>query len=171
MLLTKQYELGAPLSELPPLTRKATGLIEFHCVLLTRNFLDAIGGKFDEGLRTTREHVDLCLLAELHGAEVYIEPASCVRYENSRPSRVADLDFFMFRWSKRATAKTISHFEEKWKIALEPQRQKIIARRRSAFLRELERNPSNLLYLHVWRRARRFAATKAMLRWANRNIL
>ena len=113
MLLTKQYELGAPLSELPPLTRKATGLIEFHCVLLTRYFLDAIGGRIDESIQTTRGHVDLCLLADLHGTEVYFEPASRVRYENSRPVCVSDIDFFMFRWDELATTKTISHFEQK----------------------------------------------------------
>ena len=171
MLLTKQYELGAPLSELPPLTRKATGLIEFHCVLLTRYFLDAIGGRVDESIKNTREHVDLCLLADLHGTEVYFEPASRVRYENSRPVCVSDIDFFMFRWDELATTKTISHFEQKWKVVLDPQREKIIERRRRAFARQLKRNVSGWIHLHIWRAGQQHAAAKAMLRWGYRNIL
>jgi GT2 family glycosyltransferase len=171
ILVTKQYELGVPVAELPQLTRKPTGLVEFHCVLVARRFLDDMGGRFDEGLRTTREHVDLCLLAQRHGASVYIEPKSCVRYENTRSSRTSDIDFFMFRWSEHATAETIAHFERKWNVALDPQRQKIIKGRRRAFSADMKRNPLSRLYLFTWKRARRVRAASAALHWFHRNAL
>lgn len=136
-LITRQYELGLPISELPELTRERTGLIEFHCVLLTRECLAAIGGAFDEELLTTREHVDLCLLARDAGYEVYLEPDSRVSYGKEEAITVYDLPYFMFRWSDGATRKTIERFENKWGVSLDPGRRDLIRRRRVSALRDV----------------------------------
>jgi GT2 family glycosyltransferase len=171
LLVTQQYELGLPLAQLSELSRTKTGLVEFHCVLLTRRFLDAIGSRVDEGLLTTREHVDLCLLAEREGFEIYLEPASRVRYENTRRNRVADIDYFMFRWSKSATVRTIEHFERKWQVMLDPQRCKIIADRRARFIENLEQRPAGRFYAPAWKVAQHLPVARTALRWAHRNVL
>jgi GT2 family glycosyltransferase len=136
-LYTQQYELGLPVSELPDLEREPTELIEFHCVLVTRACLDAIGGEFDPDLLTTREHVDLCLLARDAGFDVYLEPESRVGYGKEEPMALTDLPYFLFRWSDRATRKTIAHFEAKWDVDLDPPRRRIIGVRRAGAVRDV----------------------------------
>ncbi len=170
VLITRQFELGAPLSELPPILRQATGLIEFHCVLVTRPFLDAIGGRFDEKLRTTREHVDLCLLAREHGFGIQMEPTSRIRYDNEEPGRLGDLDYFMYRWSGEATRETIDHFERKWKVSLDSGRAKIIRDRRQVFRSGLKRSFFSKAYIRAWQAAQRTPLTRAGTRWMHRNV-
>ena len=130
VMITRQYELGLPPEELPELEREPTGLIEFHCVLVTRPCLEAMGGELDEGLETTREHVDLCLEAREAGFEVWLEPASRVLYGKDEPLSVGELGYFLFRWSGAATRRTIEHFEEKWGVRLDPEREEIVRNRR-----------------------------------------
>lgn len=160
MLITYQYDLGKPVSELPDLRRDKIGLVEFHAVLVTREYLDAIGGRFDEGLETTREHVDLCLLADQHGFDIYLEPGAFVRYGNEESLSLMDIDYFMFRWSEAATRRTIAHFESKWRVKLDPERVRIIARRKSRFLRRFRRNFPARLCLATWRLTQHVAPAK-----------
>lgn len=151
MLVTRQHDLGKPIKELPTLQRTKTGLVEFHTVLVSREYLDAIGGRLDEGLETTREHVDLCLLANKHNFDIYLEPGAFVRYGNDDVPRLTDIDYFMFRWSEAATRRTIVYFENKWKVKLDPERLRIIAGRRNRFLRRSRRHLVARLYLRTWK--------------------
>ena len=116
---------------MPEFKREPTGLVEFHLVLISRDCYNALNCSFDEKLLTTREHVDLCLSAKDAGFEIYFEPASKVLYKKNSPMTSQDLDYFLFRWSKKATRQTIAHFEEKWDMKLDPQRERIIRQRRS----------------------------------------
>lgn len=129
-IITCQHELGTPLADMPELSREPTELIEFHCVLISRSCLDAIGGRLDEQLLTTREHVDLCLLAKQAGFDVYLEPKSQVGYGNKEKMTLGDLRFFQFRWAEQATLDTIARFESKWDVKLDPERVEIIRKRR-----------------------------------------
>lgn len=151
MLITHQYDLGKPIADLPQLQRQKTGLVEFHAVLVTRQFLCSIGEKLDEGLETTREHVDLCLLANKHGFDIYLEPSALIRYGNEERLRLTDVDYLMFRWSEAATKRTIAHFESKWQVELDPERIRIIAGRRKEFFRHFRRNMGARLYLTAWK--------------------
>jgi GT2 family glycosyltransferase len=160
MLVTKQYDLGKPVSELPSLRRGKVSLVEFHTVLVTRECLDAIGGRFDEGLETTREHVDLCLLAEQNGFDIYLEPGAVVRYGNESPPTLADIDYLMFRWSAAATERTIAHFERKWQVKLDPERTRIISHRRQRFLRAYRRSSPSRVYLATWKLAQRIPSAR-----------
>lgn len=168
MLITRQYDLGKPIKELPDLRRGKTGLVEFHAVLVSRTCLNAIGGKFDEGLETTREHVDLCLLAEKHGFDIYLEPNASIRYGNEETPRLTDIDYFMFRWSEAATERTIAHFENKWQVKLDPERIRIIARRRNRFLRHFRRHPGAMLYLGTWKLGQRIPPVKKAVTYLHR---
>jgi hypothetical protein len=138
-LISRQDELGTKPEDLPTLHRQKTGLVEFHCVMVTRKCLDAIGGKFDETLRTTREHVDLCLEGQQAGFEIYLEPTSRVSYGQEEPIRLWDLPYFMFRWSEHATQATIEAFEAKWRVKLDPGRLQIAEARRRRARREVLR--------------------------------
>lgn len=136
MIVTKEYHAGESPSAASILDRKPTGLIEFHCVLVSRECLNAIGGELDEGLKTTREHVDLCLQAREAGFEIYLEPRSRMSYLLTEQIQIGDLPYFLFRWSDKATRETIKHFERKWRVRLDPERRRIIGGRRSRAVTE-----------------------------------
>lgn len=118
------------LSELhEPLKRFKTENIEFHAVLIRKSFLDEYG-PLDDELLTTREHVDICLIAKEAGLPIYLEPKSVIHYVYPYPLKLSDFRFHFFRWGKQATLKTIDRFEEKWNIHLDRGRAEVINSRR-----------------------------------------
>ncbi|NJK91929.1 MAG: glycosyltransferase [Blastochloris sp.] len=69
-----------PLSDLKqPLHRQCTELLEYHCLMIRREFLDQVG-PFDEDLKSTRDHLDLSLRAQEMGVACISEPTACVAY-------------------------------------------------------------------------------------------
>jgi GT2 family glycosyltransferase len=86
------------LADAPGLVRERCDYIEFHCVLLRSEALDAIG-RFDDRYQATREHLDLCLRIGEAGREVWLEPASRVTYLSPPPVPLSDLTYFWLRWS------------------------------------------------------------------------
>lgn len=108
-----------------PLERFETENVEFHAVLVRKTFLDKYG-PMDEQLLTTREHVDICLIAKEAGLPIYLEPESVIHYVNPYPLQLSDFRFHFFRWGKESTITTINRFKEKWNIDLEKQRVDII---------------------------------------------
>lgn len=169
MLISRQYDLGRPIDEIPELTRGKTGLVEFHTVLVSRAFLNAIGGRFDEQLETTREHVDLCLLADKHGFDIYLEPEAVVRYGSEEISHPTDVDYFMFRWSQAASERTIAHFENKWQVQLDPERMRTIARRRERFFRRFRGQSGATLYLKAWKLSQHIPPLRKAFSYLNHN--
>ncbi len=140
-IIVCQNELKTPLAKMPELQRGPTGLVEFHSVLVTRECLDAMGGEFDPSLKTTREHVDLCLSATGAGFDVYLEADSRVCYRYTKPLHLLDLRYFLFRWSDSATESTIDHFEQKWQTKLDARRRTIIeGRRKRAIIAAVSQN-------------------------------
>jgi GT2 family glycosyltransferase len=104
------------LSELPGgLRRFAVDYVEFHCVLVRRDAFDAIG-PLDEGLLSTREHLDLCLQVAAHGGEVWSDCSSLVTYDNPPPVPLRDLPFFMLRWSEAWNVASLRHFVAKYEL-------------------------------------------------------
>lgn len=94
------------------LDRTATDLAEFHCVLVRRAALDALG-PLDEGLLCMQEHIDLCLGVAAAGGEVWFEPSSVVTYVGPPPLKLADLPYYLLRWSETWNDRTLEHFEQK----------------------------------------------------------
>lgn len=104
------------LSELPEgLRRFEVDYVEFHCVLVRRSAFDAIG-PLDEGLLSTREHLDLCLQAARHGGTVWSDCSSMVTYDNPPPVPLRDLPFFMLRWSEAWNVASLRHFAAKYDL-------------------------------------------------------
>lgn len=155
-VIGRQFDIGLPLRELPEQQRQPTGLVEFRCVLIRKTLLDAMGGQLDEGIKNTRDHIDLGLFAEREGFAVYLDPAAQMRYANRRPIRPVDYGYYMFRWSAEATLSTVQHFEAKWDLDLDPERQGIMATRRRRAEAARQRSMRNRMATFYWR-ARRLA--------------
>jgi GT2 family glycosyltransferase len=105
------------LSEVPEeeLRRGRCDIIEFHCALVRRSVIDRVGG-MDEGLLTTREHLDFSQRVLDAGGTVWFEPASVITYRMPPPFARDDLPYFMLRWSDAWTASTLRHFAAKYGI-------------------------------------------------------
>lgn len=91
---------------------RTTEIIEFHCVLLRRAFLDRVG-PLDERL-ITRDHMDLALRAKAVGARFGFEPRSVVTYMALTRFERADLDYHLFRWSRSLANQALDAFETQW---------------------------------------------------------
>ena len=96
--------------------REATEQAEFHCMLV-RTDLFARLGKLDEGLRSSREHVDFCMQVRAAGETVYSEPAAVVTYITPRVLPLSDLGYFWRRWSTAWNRASLDHFKTKWGLS------------------------------------------------------
>lgn len=105
----------------PRLARGPCDFVEFHCMLVRRDSLERLGG-FDEGMRTTREHIDFCLAVRQAGGTIYFEPQSCVTHVPPWCSfELSDLSYFLLRWNDDWARESIAHFQSKWNLPAEAQ--------------------------------------------------
>lgn len=113
--LVQHNEYGHRLrSEIPPeVGRRRVDYVEFHGMLVRAAVFDQIG-RLDEGLLSTREHLDLCLRLKEVGGEVWSEMDSAITYENPPPVTRSDLPFFMLRWSEAWNRASLEHFARKY---------------------------------------------------------
>lgn len=105
------------ISEVPKeeMRRQQCDIIEFHCALVRRDVIDRVGG-MDEGLLTTREHLDFSQRVLDAGGTVWFEPESVITYRMPPPFALSDLPYFMLRWSDEWTRDTLRHFAHKYGI-------------------------------------------------------
>ncbi|ESA39151.1 glycosyltransferase family 2 [Leptolyngbya sp. Heron Island J] len=97
------------------LQREPTELAEFHCVLVRRSIFDDIG-QLDEAMRNTKEHLDFCMTVRGVGKSVYFDPAAVVTYVPGPPQQLADVHYYMLRWSDAWTLESLKHLREKWDL-------------------------------------------------------
>jgi GT2 family glycosyltransferase len=107
-----------PREEGSDLSRRETGLIEFHCVLVDMAAFDVIG-PLDEGLSCMFENGDFCLAIQKAGGKIYLEPRSVVTYVPPTRLDKADDEYFQLRWSEAWIASTIKHLSRKYGIPIE----------------------------------------------------
>jgi len=106
-----------PLSALPEgLERLEVDYVELHCALVRRSAFDVIG-PLDEGLLSTREHLDLCLQVTRAGGSVWSELTSRVTYDHPPPVTPSDLPFFVLRWSEAWNDASVRHFIAKYGLS------------------------------------------------------
>lgn len=116
-IIEKIYDQGRKVADiLPKLKQQPTGLAEFHCMLVRTEIFAQIGF-LDEGLLSTKEHVDLCMLVAAAGGTVYLEPASVVTYVPGPPLDWTDLHYYMLRWSDRWELASLKHLRQKWNLS------------------------------------------------------
>ena len=90
--------------------------VEFHCVLVRTELFENIG-LLDEKLLSTREHIDLCLMADRAGGTVYCERNSIVTYVTGPRFDWWDITYYMLRWSDAWDLASLERFREKWDLA------------------------------------------------------
>lgn len=99
----------------PRMRREPSELVEFHAVLARREVFARLG-PLDEGLKSTREHVDFSLTVKEAGGSIYFEPESIVTYVPPPPFAWSDLPFYLRRWSEAWNWDSLQHFRSKWKL-------------------------------------------------------
>jgi GT2 family glycosyltransferase len=95
------------------LKREPCDVAEFHCMMARRAVFDATG-PLDEGLMSTREHIDFCMSAKRHGIDTWFEPAAVVTFVQPPPIEVSDIPYYMLRWSDEWAIGSMQHFMKKW---------------------------------------------------------
>lgn len=98
------------------LQRTQCDYVEFHCMLVRTEIFEQTG-PLDEGLLSTREHLDFCMLVTQAGGSVYAERDVIVTYVPGPPLKWSDLGFFMLRWSDAWDLASLEHFIAKWDLA------------------------------------------------------
>ncbi|NJR54181.1 MAG: glycosyltransferase family 2 protein [Acaryochloris sp. CRU_2_0] len=112
----KSYLEGKRVSKIPEqLTRVQCEFVEFHTALVRKSFFDEYG-LLDEGLLSTREHIDLCLCAAKVGGTVYCERQSIVTYMTGAEFDWYDYTYFSLRWSDAWDLASFDHFRKKWDV-------------------------------------------------------
>jgi GT2 family glycosyltransferase len=97
------------------LQRQQCEFAEFHCMLVRAEIFEKIG-LLDEGLLSTREHIDFCMTVNNAGGTFYCEPASVVTYVPGLKWELPELSFFMVRWSNAWEVASLEHFAQKWNL-------------------------------------------------------
>jgi len=116
-LREKMYHQGKTVIEMrDQLKRTETELAEFHCVLVRRSLFDKIG-RLDEAMLNTKEHLDFCMTVREAGETVYFEPSSLVTYVPGSPQELADVHYYMLRWSNAWTMASLNQLKKKWELA------------------------------------------------------
>lgn len=116
-LVDRHFHAGMPLDEaVATMARIPTEAAEFHCLLVRTALFDELG-PLDEGLLSTREHLDLCMLAREAGHEVWTDPASVVVYELPMPLPLSDRPFYVLRWCEAWNRASCTYFAQKWGLA------------------------------------------------------
>jgi GT2 family glycosyltransferase len=106
-----------PLAEvLPRVQRSRVTYAEFHVLLVRRDVFDRVG-PLDEGLLSSPEHIDLCLLVQQAGGSIWFEPASVINYVPARRLTRVDAPYYLLRWSDRWNRASLEHLRAKWKLA------------------------------------------------------
>ncbi|WP_404790652.1 glycosyltransferase family 2 protein [Altericista sp. CCNU0014] len=112
----KSYLEGKRVSKIPEqLSRVQCDFVEFHTALVRKSFFDD-HGLLDEGLLSTREHIDLCLSAAKVGGTVYCERQSIVTYMTGAEFDWYDYTYFSLRWSDAWDLASFDHFRKKWNL-------------------------------------------------------
>jgi GT2 family glycosyltransferase len=112
----KSYLEGKRVSKMSEeLTRVQCEFVEFHTALVRKSFFDE-HGLLDEGLLSTREHIDLCLSATKVGGTVYCERQSIVTYMTGAEFDWYDYTYFSLRWSDAWDLASFDHFRKKWDV-------------------------------------------------------
>lgn len=89
--------------------------VELHCALVRTDLFEKTG-LLDEGLLSTREHIDLCLTATKAGGTVYCDRQSIVTYVTGPKFDWWDVTFFMLRWSDAWDLASLDRFRQKWNV-------------------------------------------------------
>lgn len=95
--------------------RSETTLVEFHAVLVRKDFLEETRG-LDEGIRCMFEEWDMCMKAQELDRKIFFEPKSKVAYLAPLEASPDDIKFFDLRWSEKWLAESVERVTEKYNL-------------------------------------------------------
>ncbi len=95
--------------------RSETTLVEFHAVLVRKDFLDKTGG-LDEKIRCMYEEWDMCIQAQELGQKIFFEPKSRVAYLAPLEASEDDIRYFDLRWSELWLEESIERLKTKYDL-------------------------------------------------------
>ena len=131
------FDQRRPVAELAPtLARRPTELAELHCLLVRTEVLRRLG-PLDEKLLGSRDHIDLCLQVHALGLPIMFEPGASASFVDDAPLALADLPFYLLRWSDEWERGSFEHWMRKWRVDMTEtvaQRIRNIGWRRRAYL-------------------------------------
>ena len=108
--------------------------VEFHCMLVRADVFERVG-LLDEGMLSTREHIDFCLTVGKAGGAIYSEREAMVTTDTvgigsnkvglmawfgklAQPDfKLYDLPYFMLRWNDAWDLASLHHLRDKWDLA------------------------------------------------------
>ena len=100
----------------PPLQRGKVGYTEVHAFFIRTEYLKKING-FDEGIMSTRDHVDVSLNVRKAGGEIYFEPKAIITFMGhftAPPLEAWEEEFYKLRWSNAWEYNSLRHLSQKW---------------------------------------------------------
>ncbi len=125
------------------LSRRPTGFVEFHAMLVKSSIFERIG-LLDENFSCTKEYLDFCMTITRAGGLIYLEPESVVTFLTHPPAPALsweDLPYFMLRWSDYWELQNLQYFRKKWKLAdssyFQRRYKKLGQRRRKALIKPI----------------------------------
>jgi GT2 family glycosyltransferase len=146
--------VNRPLAEVRgTLRREPTELVEFHCVLIRRAFLERIG-PLDEAFLATSEHLDLSLTVRQNHGSIFLEPSSVVTYLAPPPLALSDIPYYTLRWSDEWAVASEQHFHRKWNFDYDDRVVRFAVQHRRLAFRRLRRAA---LAVVGWNRSHRFS--------------
>ena len=145
---------GRPLKEVKDqLKREATGLVEFHCVLIRRSVFERFGA-LDEAYLASSEHLDLALTLNQRPGSIFFEPSAVITYLPPPPLALGDLPYYTLRWSDEWTVASEEHFYRKWNAEFNDRIVRFAKEHRRQGFQRLRRA---MLATVGWRRSQRFS--------------
>ncbi|MBL8012816.1 MAG: glycosyltransferase [Candidatus Omnitrophica bacterium] len=116
---TKYHRQGSKHFEAnPPIRRGKIGFTEVHAFLVRTDILNKISG-FDEGVMSTRDHVDFSLNVKKVGGEIYMEPKAIVTFMGhftAPPLESWEEEYYRLRWSDTWEYNSLTHLSKKWNL-------------------------------------------------------
>ena len=143
VLDTADFEAEAPV---------ASEVCEFHCMLIRRDFFEAMGGLDERYI--TREHIDLALRLKSAGLKNTFCRNSVIEYRAKVPFKTADLRYMLYRWSDGLAVSGLKAFSEMWEAGADAKTLRggwITRHRRRAIMSWLGVGPTNPLHVLVRR--------------------
>lgn len=116
---TKYHRQGSKHFEAnPPIQRGKVGFTEVHAFLIRTDMLNKING-FDEGVMSTRDHIDVSLNVRRAGGEIYVEPKAIVTFMGhftAPPLESWEEEYYKLRWSDAWESNSLRYLSKKWNL-------------------------------------------------------
>jgi hypothetical protein len=109
--------------------RRSIQFLETHCMLISRNALDKMGG-FDGNI-TAQEEVDISLSAYAHGVKAIIEPRAVVTFLPPPPIHADERAYYLRKWNPETYAGDYKRITRRWRLLSPPNAMGVVQSRRS----------------------------------------